>query len=93
MSNTGKTAGAEIVQVYASQPKASVLRPVKELKAFKKVQLNAGETTTVELKIKTQELAYYNNKTQSWVVEPGEFILQTAASSANIKGKVVVKIK
>jgi len=93
LSNTGKTAGAEIVQMYASQPKASVLRPVKELKAFKKVQLNAGETTTVELKIKTQDLAYYYDKTQSWVVEPGEFILQTAASSANIKGKVVVKIK
>ena len=93
LSNTGKTAGAEIVQVYASQPKASVLRPVKELKAFKKVQLNAGETVTVELKIKTQDLAYYNDKTQSWVVEPGEFILQTATSSANIKGKAVVKIK
>ncbi len=93
LTNTGKTAGAEIVQVYASQPKASVLRPVKELKAFKKVQLNAGETATVDLEIKAQDLAFYNDKAQSWMLEPGEYFLQTAASSANIKGKIMVKIK
>jgi beta-glucosidase len=51
LKNTGKVDGAEAVQVYASQPKASVLRPAKELKAFKKVFLKAGETQTVQLEM------------------------------------------
>ena len=93
IKNTGKTDGAEIAQVYVSQPKASVLRPAKELKAFKKVNLKAGETQTVELELKVKDFAFYNDKTQTWEVEPGEFILCNAASSANVKSKVSVIVK
>lgn len=93
VKNTGKTDGAEIAQVYMSQPKASVVRPVKELKAFKKVYLKAGETQTVELELKVKDFAFYNDKTQTWDVEPGEFVLCNAASSANIKSKVSVSVK
>lgn len=93
VKNTGKTDGAEIAQVYVSQPKASVLRPAKELKAFKKVMLKAGETQTVELELKVKDFAFYNDKTQTWDVEPGEFILCNAASSANVKSKVSVMVK
>ncbi|MFZ4545261.1 MAG: beta-glucosidase family protein, partial [Saprospiraceae bacterium] len=78
LKNTGKVDGAEAVQVYTSQPKASVLRPTKELKAFKKLFLNAGETQLVELEVKVKDLAFYNENTQSWTVEPGEFILHNA---------------
>lgn len=93
IKNTGKTDGSEITQIYVSQPKASVIRPAKELKAFKKVNLKAGETQTVELEIKVTDFAFYNDKTHTWDVEPGEFILCNAASSADVKSKVSVSVK
>jgi beta-glucosidase len=93
LKNTGKVDGAEAVQVYASQPKASVMRPVKELKAFSKVFLKAGETKTLEMDIKVKDLAFYDEKAKSWVVEPGEFVLYNAASSNDVKSKKSVQIK
>ena len=93
LKNTGKTDGAEAVQVYASQPKASVMRPVKELKAFKKVFLKAGETQTVNMEINVKDLAFYNDKTKAWTVEPRQFILHNAASSAEVKSSVVIQVK
>lgn len=93
LKNTGKVDGYESVQIYASQPKASVLRPEKELKAFKKVFLKAGETQNVEMQIKAKDLAFYNDKTNNWTLEQGEYILRNAAASNNIKSKVSVFIK
>jgi beta-glucosidase len=93
LKNTGKTDGAEAVQVYASQPKASVVRPAKELKAFKKVFLKAGETQTVNMEINVKDLAFYNDKTKAWTVEPGQFILHNAASSADVKSSVTIQVK
>lgn len=93
IKNTGKTDGAEIAQIYVSQPKASVLRPVKELKAFKKVNLKAGETQTVELELNVKDFAFYNDKTHTWDVEPGEFIICNAASSAEVKSKISIQVK
>jgi beta-glucosidase len=93
IKNSGKTAGAEIAQIYLSQPKASVLRPVKELKAFKKVKLQAGETQTVEMNIAVKDFAFYNDKTRTWDVEPGEFVLCNASSSASVKSKVSVMVQ
>lgn len=57
-------------QIYSSQPRASVLRPQKELKAFEKIQLKAGETKTVEIAVNVKDLAFYNDKTQSWDSRP-----------------------
>ncbi len=93
LKNTGKVDGAEAVQIYASQPKASVVRPVKELKAFDKIQLKAGESKTVELSVKVKDLAFFNDKTHSWTVESGEFVLSNAASSADIKSSVKIQVK
>lgn len=93
LKNTGKVDGAEAVQVYASQPKASVMRPAKELKAFQKVFLKAGETQTVALEVKVKDLAFYNEKTMSWTVEPGEFVLRNAASAADVKSSVSIQVK
>lgn len=93
IKNSGKTDGAETVQIYMSQPKASVVRPVKELKAFKKLYLKAGETQTVELELNVKDFAFYNDKTQTWDVESGEFILYNASSSAHIKSKVSFAVK
>jgi beta-glucosidase len=92
LKNSGKTDGAEVVQIYTSQPKASVLRPDKELKAFRKVFLKSGETKNLELKIKVKDLAFYNEKTQSWTVEPGEFILRIASAADDVKESISVRI-
>jgi beta-glucosidase len=93
LKNTGKVDGAEAVQVYATQTKASVMRPAKELKAFKKVYLKAGETQTVSLDVKVKDLAFYDEKTMSWKVEAGEFLLRNAASSAEVKSTVAIQVK
>ncbi|MDP4239574.1 MAG: glycoside hydrolase family 3 C-terminal domain-containing protein [Bacteroidota bacterium] len=93
LKNIGKVDGAEAVQVYVSQPKASVLRPAKELKAFKKVFLKAGESQSVELEVKVKDLAFYNEKTHGWSVEPGQFVLHNAASSAEVKSSVSIQVK
>ncbi|HEY6915207.1 MAG TPA: glycoside hydrolase family 3 C-terminal domain-containing protein [Paludibacter sp.] len=93
VKNTGKIEGKEAVQVYASQTKASVVRPVKELKAFKKVFLKAGETQTVELEVKVKDLAFFNEITHDWTVEPGEFVLCNAASSADVKSQVKIQVQ
>ena len=93
LKNTGKVDGAEATQVYVSQTNASVMRPAKELKAFNKVYLKAGENKTVELEIKASDLAYYNEKIHGWTVEPGEFILRNAASSADLKSSVSIQLK
>lgn len=93
IKNTGKVDGAEAAQVYVSQPKASVMRPEKELKAFKKIFLKAGEIQTVEMEIKVKDMAFYNEKLKNWTVEPGEFILRNAASSNIIKSSVSIQVK
>lgn len=93
LKNTGSVDGAEAVQIYSSQPRASVLRPQKELKAFEKIQLKAGETKTVEIAVNVKDLAFYNDKTQSWDVEAGEFIISNAASAGDVKSSVKILIR
>lgn len=93
LKNAGKTDGCETVQLYVSQPKASVLRPVKELKSFKKVSLKAGETKTVELEMNVKDLAFYNDITKQWIVESGTFVLSNAASAVDVKSKTKIEIK
>jgi beta-glucosidase len=69
------------------------MRPKKELKGFDKVFLKSGEQKTVELKIKVKDLAFYDEKTASWKIEPGEFVLHVATSAAAIVSSLVVTIK
>ena len=93
VTNTGKRAGAEVVQFYIADLKSSLPRPAKELKGFKKVQLNPGETKTVEFTIDRSALEFYNDATNQWTAEPGAFEAIIGASSADIKGKVKFELK
>jgi len=93
LKNTGKCTGAEVVQLYSSEPVCSVMRPEKELKAFQKVFLQAGEQKNVTLKVKVQDMAFYSEKSSNWVVEPGEFILHVGTSVKDIKSRLSVTIK
>jgi beta-glucosidase len=87
VTNTGKRAGFETAQLYIRDVAASVLRPVKELKGFEKVWLNAGETRKVTLLLDASSLAFYDIKTKNWVVEPGEFEVLVGGSSRDIRLK------
>ncbi|WP_159517189.1 glycoside hydrolase family 3 C-terminal domain-containing protein [Sunxiuqinia indica] len=83
LKNTGNTSGAEVAQLYVSDPKSSVMRPAKELKGFKKVFLQAGESTKVSITVPVNSFAFYSEEEQNWVVEPGKFNLLVNSSSAD----------
>ena len=91
LSNTGKVAGAEVVQLYVSENNPTVLRPKKELKAFKKVHLEAGKSTTVTFELKHSDLAFWNDKTHAWEVNKGAYTLHIGNSSANISQTLTVE--
>ena len=91
LENTGKMAGAEVVQLYVSENNPTVLRPKKELKAFKKVHLEAGEKTTVTFELKHSDLAFWNDKTHAWEVNKGGYTLHLGNSSANISQTLTVE--
>jgi beta-glucosidase len=80
VTNTGKRAGSEVVQLYIRDLVSSVTRPVKELKGFQKVALQPGETRTVALDITPEALAFYDVN-MKYVVEPGEFEIMVGTSS------------
>jgi beta-glucosidase len=84
VTNTGHRAGAEVAEVYVGEPNASVPRPVKELKGFIKVQLNAGETQRVSVTLDRRAFAYYNIKNHDWTVDAGDFNVYVGSSSAQI---------
>ena len=84
LANTGKMAGAEVVQLYVQENNPTVLRPKKELKAFKKVYLEPGKSTTVEFELKHSDLAFWNDKTHAWTVNKGTYTIHIGNSSANI---------
>ena len=80
VTNTGKRAGAEVVQMYIRDCVSSVTRPVKELKGFQKISLRPGETQTVALDLAPELLAFYDIH-MNYVVEPGEFEIMAGNSS------------
>lgn len=87
IKNTGKYAGKEAVQLYISDVKCSVLRPVKELKHFQKISLEPGEEKNISFTITPEDLQFYDEKTGTWLAEAGRFEVLIGASSTDIKGK------
>jgi len=92
LTNSGKMDGAEAVQIYVSKSKSAVARAAKELKAFKKVFLKAGESKTVTIEVPVSSLAFYNENNQAWEVESGNYSLLLGSSSCDIKSKIDVKV-
>jgi beta-glucosidase len=92
VTNTGTRAGADVAEVYVGDRHAPVPRPVKELKGFKRVSLNPGETKNVAVKLDRRAFSYYDVKRHSWTVAPGDFDLFVARSAADIalSGKVAL---
>lgn len=84
VTNTGKRAGAEVVQLYIHDDKASVDRPFKELKGFGKVFLQPGETKDVDITIGKNALSFYDETSASWKAEPGTFTALVGDASDHI---------
>jgi len=93
VKNTGKREGAEVVQLYISDLKSSLPRPVKELKGFEKISLKPGETKTVAFTIDKSALSFFDADKHEWVAEPGSFEAVMGASSSDIKGKISFTLK
>ena len=85
VTNTGKRAGAEIVQLYIRDVESSLPRPVKELKAFRKIELAPGETGIVRFEIDKDALCYFDDARHEWVAESGKFEVIIAASATDIR--------
>ncbi|HPF88924.1 MAG TPA: glycoside hydrolase family 3 C-terminal domain-containing protein, partial [Candidatus Limiplasma sp.] len=88
ITNTGSRAGAEVVQLYARNAPSVVYRAARELRAFDKVYLQAGETKETVLCFRRSDLAWYHPQQKAWVLENGRYTLEIGASSENIRQTV-----
>jgi beta-glucosidase len=83
VTNTGSVAGAEVAQLYVSDPSAQVDRPERELKGFAKVRLDPGETHNVTISLDARSFSYWDKPAQEWIVDPGKFVIRVGDSSEN----------
>ena len=83
--NTGHVAGREVVQLYVRDVESSVVRPVKELKGFEKIELAPGESKVIVFTLDKRAFSFYNDKTHDWFVESGDFEIMIGSSSRDIK--------
>ena len=93
LKNSGKRAGAEVAQLYIQALNSSIERPVKELKGFAKVELKAGESKIITLKLKSSDFAYWDVKSHAWKVDAGNYNLLLGSASNNIKQTTKVTLK
>ena len=93
VSNSGIYDGAEVVQLYISDPECSVERPAKELKGFETVFIKVGETTTVGFDIKAEDLSYFDAAAHKWVAEKGEFKVLIGSASDDIRATLSFRLQ
>ncbi len=92
VKNTGQYSGDEVVQLYVRFLDSKVERPLKQLKGFARVPVNAGETKPVTITLKADDLAYWDEKTHAFRVEPGKIELMIGASSQDIRARKVISV-
>jgi beta-glucosidase len=90
--NTGDRDGEEVVQLYVQHLSSKVQRPERALKAFQRIEIRSGETKTVRLKLAAQDLAYWNEQSHRFIVEPGTVRLLIGSSSAHIKLNKTIRV-
>jgi len=81
VANTGSVAGAEVAQLYVSDPSAKVVRPDRELKGFEKVSLAPGETRRITLNLDARAFSYWDETAHKWTIDPGKFVIRVGDSS------------
>ena len=85
LTNVGDVTAKESAQLYIGDPVCSVVRPKKELRGFEKVELAAGETKTVTIPVTAMDLSFFDEQTETWKLEKGEFTVYVGSSSADIR--------
>ncbi|HEX7599880.1 MAG TPA: glycoside hydrolase family 3 C-terminal domain-containing protein, partial [Polyangia bacterium] len=93
VTNTGKVAGKEAVQIYVHDQKSGLVRPHKELKGFAKVELQPGETKTVSIRLDFRAFAYYHPAYRQWITEDGDFDILIGASAADLRASLAVTLQ
>ncbi|WP_461643449.1 glycoside hydrolase family 3 C-terminal domain-containing protein [Labilibaculum euxinus] len=93
VKNTGDVKGKEVVQLYVTDNKSTLLRPKKELKKFAKIELEPGEEKEVTFKLEARDFSCYDGKREMWIAESGEFTISAAASSRDIRLSEVVALQ
>jgi beta-glucosidase len=83
VTNTGSVPGAEVAQLYISDPSSTVKRPERELKGFEKVRLAPGETKHVTLNLDARSFSYWDTTAHKWTIDPGKFVIRVGDSSEN----------
>jgi beta-glucosidase len=92
LTNTGPMAGKEVVQVYLRDIESSADRPVRELKAFKKVELAPGQSTPVDFALRARDLSFFSAVHGRWVLEAGDFEISVGASSRDLRVAATVTV-
>jgi beta-glucosidase len=92
VKNSGDVHGKEVVQLYVRDMDASVERPLKELKGFRKVELKAGGTKTVFITLKQRDFAFWDEESSDWKVESGKFEILIGSASSDIRLKKEIEI-
>ncbi len=93
VTNSGRLAGKEVVQLYIGDEESTLVRPVKELKGFRKIALESGETKTVTFEIEPEMLKYFDDAKHEWVLEKGRFTAYIGAASDDIRSQVAFEVK
>ena len=93
VTNTGSVEGAEVAEVYISDPSAKVDRPERELKGFEKVNLKPGETKHVTVNLDARAFSYWSETRHNWTIDPGKFVVRVGDSSENtpVSAEIVLK--
>jgi beta-glucosidase len=93
VTNSGKTQGGEVAQVYVSDPSATVDRPERELKGFEKVDVYPGQTKHVSIDLDARAFSYWSDATHNWKIDPGKFVVRVGDSSENTPLSADVTLK
>lgn len=90
--NRGQLKGAEIIQLYISDPDSDIEKPVRELKAFDKIVLNPGESQKAVFELEKQDFSYYAVEQKKWIMDPGEYLIQVGTSSRDLSLVKAIKL-
>jgi len=93
LTNSGKSKGSEVIQLYVQEKTPSVIRPIKELKGFSKIRLEAGENKVVEVELPVSQWGFYDEIGKQWKINPGQYVINLGASSRDIKQQIPVTVE
>lgn len=93
VTNTGKVKGKEVVQIYVEAPDSHVIRPVRELREFAKVELEPGETKTVAFTLGKRAFSYYHVELKDWFVQTGAYLIHAGSSSRDLRQMISVYVE